>query len=298
MPTHHPKHPPPPLPTRIFFDPFNSSSTGHQIDKNRLSGSTSWRDSRTHKLSHQFKDKSGRGGGQHLSDLVGAGSENFGKDGRKDNGDWEVGAPGLRENGWQDIRELMTGNRKRSSGVLEDDSSDTKRRKSSVQEITRSEEHETPGSISKDRGPKTSLDTASIPVPVADESPPPQIFRNLTIYLNGSTAPLISDLKLKTIFAQHGGYTSLGLARRTVTHVILGDNSAGGGGLASRKIQKEVSLVRGLGKGVKYVTAQWIVDSVQKGVRLPESKYIPGTVDGKLGGSGQKSVRAMFRPTD
>src|ERR1700761_5253148 len=87
-----------------YFDAWNSSSTGHQRAENRLSGSTSWRDSRTHKLEHQFRDSTGRGGGQHLSDLVCAGSENYKKDGRKDHGDWEVGAPGLRERGWQDIR--------------------------------------------------------------------------------------------------------------------------------------------------------------------------------------------------
>ncbi len=116
------------------------------------------------------------------------------------------------------------------------------------------------------------------------------------MYLNGSTAPLISDHKLKHIFAQHGGNASISLGRRTVTHVILGDELAGGGGLASRKIQKEVELVRGLGKGVKYVTAQWVIDSIEKGIRQPESLYVPKSVEGKLGGSGQASVRKMFMP--
>ena len=310
MPTHHPKHPPPPEPTRVFFDPFNSSSTGHQRAENRLSGSTSWRDSRTYKLAHQFRHAHGRGGEQHLSDLVGAGSEHFGKDGRKENGDWEVGAPGLRDKGWQDIRKLMDGNRKRSrEGINEE--SEAKRQKSKKEgnkqrnydsgKTTELQSQKPPGPGPKSDTPESH---AAEPPPsgqqrgntcvAASITQPPQIFRNLTMYLNGSTAPLISDHKLKHLFAQHGGNASIALGRRTVTHVILGNDLAGGGGLASSKIQKEVGLVRGLGKGVKYVTAQWVVDSVDKGVRQPESRYVPKGVEGRLGGSGQAGVRGMF----
>ena len=83
MPNYNKSVPKAPQPTRVFFDPFNSSSTGHQRAENRLSGSTSWRDSRTYKLKHQLGDRSGGGGSKHLSDLVGAGSEQFGKDGRR-----------------------------------------------------------------------------------------------------------------------------------------------------------------------------------------------------------------------
>ena len=81
-------------PTRTFFDPWNSSSTGHQRAENRLAGSTSWRSSRNLKLSEQFA--SGAGGGRRVADTVGAGSEGFGEDGRLENGGWERGAKGLR----------------------------------------------------------------------------------------------------------------------------------------------------------------------------------------------------------
>jgi hypothetical protein len=57
------------------FDAWNSSSTGHQRAENRLGGSTGWRQSRSSKLSYQFK--SGGTGGKHISDTVGAGSENW-----------------------------------------------------------------------------------------------------------------------------------------------------------------------------------------------------------------------------
>jgi len=123
----------------------------------------------------------------------------------------------------------------------------------------------------------------------------PPIFRHLNIYLDGSTAPLVSDHRLKQLFTQHGGTTSIGLGRRTVTHVIIGGDAAGvagGGGLASGKIQKEIARVGG--KGVKYVTARWVLDSVERGIRQPEAKYAPPSLAGRIGGSGQASVRQMF----
>jgi hypothetical protein len=90
---------------RTFFDPWNSSSTGHQRAENRLSGSTSWRASRNLKLSEQYKGGLG-GGGKRVADTVGAGSEDFGKDGRKENGGWEKGAKGLRTGGQQSLVEV------------------------------------------------------------------------------------------------------------------------------------------------------------------------------------------------
>ncbi len=296
MPAHRPSVSAPPQPTKIFFDPFNSSSTGHQRAANRLSGSTSWRDSRSHKLSHQFRDTSGRGGEQHLLDLVGAGSENFGQDGRKENGDWEPGAPGLREKGWQDIRGLMDGVRKRSSdGLLDDDvTSERKRQKSPPAEDDYAAHSYGEPSAQTQTATKTPAREEAVPtiddLTSGEPAQPPQIFCGLNIYLNGSTAPLVSDHKLKQLFARHGGGASIALGRRTVTHVIIGEKC--GGGLASGKIQKEVTTVGG--KGIKFVTAQWILDSVEKGVRLPESRYTPKTLNNRIGGSGQGSVRSMF----
>ncbi|KAH0847025.1 BRCT domain-containing protein [Fonsecaea pedrosoi] len=319
MPGHHPKQPPAPQPTRMFFDPFNSSSTGHQRAENRLSGSTSWRESRTYKLSHQFKDASGRGGDRHLADLVGAGSENFGLDGRKANGDWEEGSQqGLRETGWQDIRDLMGGCKKRLSerggedgepgkkrlragqGQSHDGPRHQHRHKGETGESCRSSirrQQDKAALLADNRNNPNTDHTTTTGTAGADagssSSQPPQIFRNLTIYLNGSSFPVVSDHKLKHLVAQHGGNASISLGRRTVTHVVLGTSAAGGGGLAGGKIQKEVRLVHG--KGVKYVTAQWVVDSVARGVRQPESRYVPDGVGGRIGGSGQVSVRQMFQ---
>ena len=102
-------HPPRTLPSgvaaspRTFFDPWNSSSTGHQRAENRLSGSTSWRQSRSLKLTEQYKG--GLTGGNRLADTVGAGSDEFGTDGRKPNGGWEKGAKGLRPGGQKSLAE-------------------------------------------------------------------------------------------------------------------------------------------------------------------------------------------------
>lgn len=85
-----------------------------------------------------------------------------------------------------------------------------------------------------------------------------QIFDGLCFYVNGSTAPLVSDHKLKHLLATHGARHSIALGRRTVTHVILGTvsaNGGAGGGLAATKIQKEVA--RTGGKAVKYITVEW-----------------------------------------
>jgi hypothetical protein len=96
------------------------------------------------------------------------------------------------------------------------------------------------------------------------EEPPSSkrgIFDGLTIYVNGSTNPLISDHKLKHLLAEHGAKISIHLGRRQVTHVILGSpcGRAGGvgagGGLAATKIQKEIKRTGGC--GIRYVGVQW-----------------------------------------
>jgi len=139
-------------PTKMFFDCFNPSSTGHQRAKNRLSGSTSWRDSRTCKLADQFQDSSGRGARQHLSDLTGAGCKDYGKDGRKEDGDWEKGIPGLRESCWQDMRDLMSGPRKRTLDEAVDSNSLKKSKSASAPSVEQPHQRDTRVSTAKPQG--------------------------------------------------------------------------------------------------------------------------------------------------
>lgn len=94
--------------------------------------------------------------------------------------------------------------------------------------------------------------------PASSKSPEKLLFAGLCFYINGSTAPLVSDHKLKQLLASHGAKHSIALGRRTVTHVILGTtstNGGAGGGLASSKIQKE--MLRTGGKTVKFINAHW-----------------------------------------
>ena len=353
-------------PTRRLFDPWNSSSTGHQRAENRLSGSTSWRDSRTRKLKEQFKDRTGNGG-KRVADSVGAGSEGFGTDMRTENGGWERGASGLRSRGQESIRKSLKTHRRTeiispaSSGghaskrrkiglepsrvenqseqndhTLEDPSTrlaivphsqEQRDRESSQQRIGQSKssaieltpnQHKlsqntqltsSASTVSTDVGfspvtrasdldptlvSHTTLPTVDV-FPATYHPPTKPIFAGLDFYINGSTYPIISDHKLKQLIGQHGGKISLGLARRTVTHVIIGElskNGGAGGGLASSKIQKEATLST-KGENVKFVKAEWVVDSVKQSRRVAEGPYLAQGLG--TGGAKQKSISVMMR---
>lgn len=162
--------------------------------------------------------------------------------------------------------------------------------------------------------PELDTDNCSVNFGSPPRPPAKQIFAGLCFYLNGSTAPLISDHKLKHMLSAHGANHSITLGRRTVTHVILGTvNAKGGcgGGLAATKIQKEVA--RTGGKAVKYITVEWLVfpshkvhlsimtgmvksdvtltdicrvlESIKAGHRLPESCFAPLRLAQKTQGS-------------
>jgi hypothetical protein len=289
---------PPPVsakPSRRFFDPWNSSSTGHQKADNRLAGSTSWRESRSLKLSNQFGG--GASGGARLADTVGAGSEDFGKDGRLENGSWAKGAPGLRDRGQISVVEAFrvkkvgvkdTAIEKAKAKVMahevqeqelgllnlpsaqpmQEDSSQEQGHVSSYEEkLLR--DNSSPDE--KARETHQEQDTGSIITPK-----PPQVFAGTCIYINGSTFPTISDHKLKHLLVSHGARLSIHLGRRSVSHVILGraNGSAmpgAGGGLSASKMQKEITKIGG--KNVKFVTAEWVMESVANGRRAPEQRF-------------------------
>ncbi|EON65516.1 hypothetical protein W97_04754 [Coniosporium apollinis CBS 100218] len=268
-------------PTRHVFDAWNSS-TGHQRAENRLSGSTSWRVSRNLKLSAQYAG--GASGGTRVADTVGAGSEGFGVDGREESGGWGRGASGLRGPGQRSLLDCFAV---------------TKGVKSIAVAGTKDGTGGTPAKaliLPKDSTDNRLLAAHASADPqceAATQAPPqPQIFRNLTVFINGSTAPTISDHKLKHLLASHGARLSIALGRRSVTHVILGTTAGGGGaggGLAGSKIQKEVARVGG--KGVKFVGVEWVIESIEAGKRLPEARF----ANLKLAAKGQESVLGVLR---
>lgn len=292
-------------PTKTVFDPWNTASTGHQRAENRLSGSTSWRDSRNQKLSAQYHG--GFTGGKRVADSVGAGSETFGEDGRKVNGDWVKGASGLRGNGQRSIKEAFAGKQAPSPPPATEEHSSVVRHLSPPPIVGGCSNRDySPESIPPSHQPATLNDDQ----PQEETAPKKQIFENLCIYLNGTTGPLVSDHKLKYLLAQHGARMSIALGRRSVTHVILGNsyNKGGAGrGLAGTKIQKEVARVGG--KGLKFVSVEWygtsllyssaianrqvnrVLESIKAGKRLPEARF----ENLRLGGHGQGSVYSAFK---
>jgi hypothetical protein len=289
---------PPPVsakPNRRFFDSWNSSSTGHQRADNSPAGSTSWRESRSLELSNQFGG--GASGGAQLADTVGAGSEDFGKDDRLENGSWAKGAPGLRGRGQISVVEafrvkklgvedtatekaktkvMVDGAREQELDIFGIPSAQPVREASSQdqEQVSSYEEHLLCENSSPDKQAKEiyqDQDTENTTI-----SKPPQVFTGTCIYINGSTYPTISDHKLKHLLVTHGARLSIHLGRRSVTHVILGRPNASavpgaGGGLSASKMQREITKIRG--KSVKFVTVEWIIESVINGKRAPEQRF-------------------------
>jgi hypothetical protein len=220
-----------------FFDAWNSSSTGHQRAENRLGGFIGWRQSRTMKLSHQFK--SGGTGGKRISDKVGAGSE-----------DWDEKAKALIPKNVRERVKLSVGvlMGKERNGMLDtsteiiygayDLTAPTSKEEKLMADRKREDETKEAAKLNRQK----------------------KVFDGLVIYINGSTYPIIGDHRLKQVLAENGAKLALHLGRRQVTHVILGKpNGAGetgaGGGLSGTKIEKEIKRVGGC--GVKYVGVEW-----------------------------------------
>jgi len=85
----------------------------------------------------------------------------------------------------------------------------------------------------------------------------------------------------------HGAHVSAHLRRSSTTHVILTRagrvGSGAGGGLAAGKLQKEIDLRKA--STIKYVSVQWVLDSIKVGKKLPERPYTDVAV-GRSAGQG------------
>lgn len=222
-----------------YFDAWNSSSTGHQRAENKLGGSTGWRQSRSMKLSHQFK--SGGTGGKRISDVVGQGAE-----------DWDEKAKALipkavRARAKLSVGDMLTG---QTTSGTSDKNADYRNTDKRIGSLTAEETLMAQREEDDDLKEQSRLNQKMC------------VFDGLVIFINGSTHPLISDHKLKQLLSENGAKLSLHLGRKQVTHVILGRPSGtlglgAGGGLAGTKIEKEIRRVGG--KGIKYVGVEWYV---------------------------------------
>ncbi|RYP02936.1 hypothetical protein DL764_005513 [Monosporascus ibericus] len=255
------------------FDPWNTSSTGHQRAENRLAASTGWRDSRNTKLLSQFQG--GAGGGRRVSDKVGAGSK-----------DWVPKAkalisPEMRARARNSVADMLAkpGIMKRTTASLASTGSEAPSKNARGGSLTTEEE------LAAQRRAEDEQREA-------EKGRPKQIFDGVVVYVNGSTHPLVSDHKLKQLLAEHGGRLSTHLGRRQVTHVILGRptgrGDGAGGGLASGKLQREIQKVGGC--GVKFVDVEWVLESIRAGKRLVEAKFS----NLKIASRGQPSVYGMY----
>ncbi|OTB09137.1 hypothetical protein M426DRAFT_316427 [Hypoxylon sp. CI-4A] len=257
------------------FDNWNSSATGHQRAENNLARSTGWRQSRNLKLTSQFK--SGSGGGLRVSDTVGTGSK-----------DWDpklkaVVTPELRSRSKRSVADMLT-----KPGTMA----------TSMSSFCSTTARADPKAEDEDRSKLTAEEKLAAQRKAEDETRDAEkaqtrgIFDGVVVHINGSTHPLISDHKLKHVLAEHGAKTSINLGRRQVTHVILGRPAGGsrgaGGGLAGGKLQKEIQKVGGC--AVKFVGAEWILESVKAGKRLPETRFS----NLKVASKGQQSVYGVF----
>lgn len=290
------------------FDPWNSSSSGHQRAENPFAGTTTWRETRTAKLKLQFRgENEARGTAGALDDgnfSVGAfdgtcgslspAAEGYGSgsgSARTREGEWrwvsEEEAMRARL-GVRDIRCFMGVGKRKAGEEVRRDGEGVKRVKNGEERrvekgaITTSAPVRAPkSSTTATTASTTTKTTDKLPISTSEpepepefepehprqkhittspnNAPPPKIFTGTTIYINGSTLPQISDHKLKSLLSAHGATIAIAMARRTVSHVIIGQpGTAGqgcGGGLAAGKLQREIE--RGGWKGVKVVGVDW-----------------------------------------
>lgn len=257
----------PQLRNQHIFDPWNNSSTGHQRAENPYSRTTEWRDTRREKLARQFQSiqppaRVDAGGSYKV------GNEDGGEGKKKGEWTWISAQEATRN-------ELSVADIRRYMGVSKAQPQQPPSKPS--QPKPESDQQRQPTMKEKLAFEPTTIPShnTSKPAEEADQHTDCSrnqegkgIFTSLTFYINGSTYPTISDHKLKRLLADEGGNISLYLARKSVTHVILGAAAAGangvgrktGGLLSAGKMQKEIlSKTSGFGKGVKYVNVEWCV---------------------------------------
>ncbi|KAJ5788152.1 hypothetical protein N7457_003142 [Penicillium paradoxum] len=298
----------------LHFDPWQSASTGHQraAESGGFIGSTSWRDARAAKLTRQYQSgdclaRQRRGSGNTTIKERSLAPGAF--DGKcaspsppRASGEWVMlaGEEAKRnELGVRDIRSFMGVGKRKATDGLEKNTHLEKKMRSIENESQCSDRSQAQDGKGND---KSQITDESQPESRSgaglDLKSTSDIFAGVTIFINGSTVPRISEYKLKHLLAANGAKTSIYMARKTVTHVLVGQPNTGtgsgmavsgaGGGLAAGKLQQEIA--RGGWKGVKVVSVDWVLESIKAGRRLAESRF-PGM---HVATKGQRSVAGMF----
>ncbi|KAJ6180254.1 hypothetical protein N7519_010715 [Penicillium mononematosum] len=305
----------------LHFDPWQSASTGHQRadEGGSFLGSTSWRDARSAKLTMQYRSGDclpGRGTGPgtaskttQKSTLVPGAFD--GKCASQSppkapaSGKWAMVAGDVAKRndlGVRDIRSFMGVSKRKAVDEFE---KETKAETKKPRTVVGGNGSLSPALYAKEMDKETEKsEIEDNPQPESrsgtglDLKATSRIFAGVSIFINGSTLPQISEYKLKHLLASNGAKTSIYMARKTVTHILVGQPNTGsgagtavsgaGGGLAASKLQQEIA--RGGWKGVKVVSVDWALESIKAGRRLAESRF-PGM---HVAAKGQRSVAGMF----
>ncbi|KAJ5637323.1 hypothetical protein N7490_007202 [Penicillium lividum] len=298
MPETTPRKRPPSPQNHKIFDAWNSASTGHQRAKGAYAGTATWRDTRSLKLERQFRsgdclreeDHVPSSRARAFDGICTPHTDDKAQDRNDVNGSgewrWVSDVEAKRSQlGVQDIRSFM--------GVGKRKSNDEMLQRTKKMKVDSGAELRANGADDRVKANLASISRAPNADPSSMNS---SIFLGATVFINGSTLPLISDHKLKRLLVEHGAQISIHMARKSVSHVIIGQPNAisneaalgAGGGLSARKFQQEIA--RGGWKGVKIVGVEWILESIKAGKRLAESRFVVMNVAPK----GQQSVAGMF----
>lgn len=238
-------------PTRDTYDVWSSSSTGHQQSDGSSSQVAAYMRQRAEKLGQQF----GSAPNEQNNRAATSNQSSNSRDGN-------------------DIRNFFGGVRKQSKTPLQKpfvkkDSGITLRDSETVVTSTARDRKRESVALASKINQQDAIPTENIEKAESKEASQtvtksnPKIFDHLTVYINGSTYQTVSDHKLKNLLVSNGATLAFSLARRSVTHVILGkpsssgSRSGAGGGLAAGKFRDEVR--RAGSKGVKYISAEWSV---------------------------------------
>ncbi|KAL6907108.1 hypothetical protein GGI43DRAFT_380624 [Trichoderma evansii] len=260
------------------WDPWNSSATGHQ--RAETQAGTGWRQSRSRKLNSQFRAGDGSGG-ERLSDTWGAGA-------RDSNA--SLGQQARDGTGKKSVMDMLT-----RPGLM----------RQTLEPSLKGREAEDKDQIMDNRSCLTAEEALMEHRRLQDEEKeteaqdnPRKLFDGVTVYVNGSTFPLVSDHRLKQLITENGGNMSLHLGRRKVTHVIVGRPNGSrrgdgtGGALAAGKLDREIRRIGGC--GVKFVGVEWVLESLKEGKRLPEARFSHL----KIAAKAQNSVYGLYSKQD
>lgn len=237
------------------WDPWNSSATGHQ--RAETQAGTGWRQSRSRKLNSQFRAGDGSGG-ERLSDTWGAGA--------RDSSDNDNGRGFSRSSSASVAQQARDGTGKQS--VVDMLTRPGLMRQTLESSLTKEREAQDKDDMMGSKSCLTAEDALMEQRRLQDEEKETEaqdssrkLFDGITVYVNGSTFPLVSDHRLKQLITENGGNMSLHLGRRKVTHVIVGRPNSSrrgdgtGGGLAAGKLDREIRRIGGC--GVKFVGVEW-----------------------------------------